>query len=274
MWPIRTSFSKKGRARLAKGVHTAIRERNGSFQVYWNNPHTGRLESKTFAPMQEAAKEDSLVKHRLKFERESFSKVGEPEKKTITLEAVYIAYLKEKQFNKHNMSRHFSAMRPFLNGVGQAPLSELSVEKLGEIKEKTMAGTRKLATAHKRLSILRTVLRWADEKGYWAMPRFPRLPPAHYEQFVPPAPHELAAMLQVSPPHLHRVIILGSQCGVGVGPCELFALTWDDMDMEQGILRIHGARKNPNAQWREVPLRQALMPTLRQGWEAVGALDT
>ncbi|MCR5813891.1 MAG: site-specific integrase [Desulfovibrio sp.] len=42
--------------------------------------------------------------------------------------------------------------------------------------------------------------------------------------------------------HIQRVII-GSQLGTRVGPCELFQLTWDDVDLNQRILRVHGSKK-------------------------------
>ncbi len=49
----------------------AIRYRAGRkspWQVYWNNPHTGKRESESFATEAEAKKEESLVKHRLRFD--------------------------------------------------------------------------------------------------------------------------------------------------------------------------------------------------------------
>lgn len=246
----------------------AIRERKGSFQVYWNNPHTGKRESKTCATRQEAEKEDSLIKHRLKFERESFDKGGtEREKSIVTLETIYMAYLKEKQFSRRNLTSHLSAMRPILRLMGQTEIAEIDYQSLVKVKDAISAGCRASATAGKRLSNLRAVMRWGAEKGFLEMPRFPTLPAPHYEKFIPPTPDELAAMLIVAPSHLQRVIILGSQCGVRVGPCELFSLTWEDVDMGQGILRIHGARKNPNAPWREVPIRESLMGIFRD-WQA------
>ncbi|WP_304736533.1 hypothetical protein [uncultured Desulfovibrio sp.] len=53
----------------------AVRERKGRaspWQCYWNNPLTGKRECANFATRQEAEKHDSLIKHRIKFERESF----------------------------------------------------------------------------------------------------------------------------------------------------------------------------------------------------------
>lgn len=80
----------------------AIRYRAGRkspWQVYWNNPHTGRRESANFITEQEAKKENSLIMHRLKHEREFFTK-EKTEQVHITLGDVYLQYLKEKQFDK------------------------------------------------------------------------------------------------------------------------------------------------------------------------------
>ena len=90
----------------------AIRFRAGRkapWQVYWNNPFTGKRESASFLTQEEALKEDSLIKHRLRFDRESFADTslflsnhaqeklqeGPP---AATLEECFLAYLKQKQF--------------------------------------------------------------------------------------------------------------------------------------------------------------------------------
>lgn len=95
----------------------AIRERKGSarpWQCYWNNPFTGKRESLSFATKEEAEKEDSLVRHRLRFERESFR----PEIKSelgmgLSLEAAYLAYLKEKQLAQRTWRNNTRLLRPY-----------------------------------------------------------------------------------------------------------------------------------------------------------------
>ncbi len=97
----------------------AIREKPGRpkpYQVYWNNPFTGKRETASFATKEEALKEDSLVKHRLKFERESFrppaveAVIQEEKPQELTLEQVYFLYLKEKQFSKKSLTWQLDAM--------------------------------------------------------------------------------------------------------------------------------------------------------------------
>lgn len=248
----------------------AIRERKGRarpWQVYWNNPITGRRESASFETRQEAEKHDSLVKHRLKFDRESFKTEEEkgPETMEITLEQAYLLYLKEKQFNQKGLSWQMDAMRLPLLLYGSLPVARIDAEKVSSLMDTMRQRPVSQATIRGRLSVLRTVLRWSADQGFCDGCRFPKLPPANYEKFIPPSPEELAAILAVAEPHIVRVVILGAQCGVRVGPSELLGLTWDDVDLLQRILRVHGAKKNAAAPWREVPIRSGLTP-LFEAW--------
>lgn len=250
----------------------AIRERKGRaspWQVYWNNPLTGKRECLNFASRQEAEKHDSLIKHRIKFDRESFrqeEKENEKEQQArdVTLETCYIAYLKEKQFSKKGLSWQMDAMRYPLQKIGLLPMTELTRKHLEQLKAEMLAMPVKQASTRGRLSVLRTVLRWCAAQGYMEPVEFPKLPPAQYEKFVPPTPAELEAIMAVSAPHIVRTVVLGAQCGVRVGPSELFALTWEDADLVRGVLRVHGAKKNPSAPWREVPIRESLLPLFRK----------
>lgn len=255
----------------------AVRERKGRaspWQCYWNNPLTGKRECANFATKLEAEKQDSLIKHRLRFERESFKGEEKEEKESteLTLEVCYLQYLKEKQFNLKALRWQMDAMRYPLRKIGLLPVTSITRQHLEKIKDEMLAMPVKQATIRGRLSVLRTVLRWCVAQGYMEPVDFPKLPPAHYEKFVPPTPDELEAIIAVAAPHVVRAVILGAQCGVRVGPSELFALTWEDVDLMRGVLRVHGAKKNPNAPWREVPIRESLMPLFLQ-WRQEDAAD-
>ena len=248
----------------------AIRERKGRaspWQCYWNNPLTGKRECANFATRQEAEKHDSLIKHRIRFDRESFRKEVEEEdgqEPAATLEICYLAYLREKQFTKKALGWQMDAMRYPLQKMGGLPVTGITRQHLEQLKAEMLAMPVKQASTRGRLSVLRTVLRWCAVQGFMEPVEFPKLPPAQYERFIPPTPEELTAIMAVAAPHIVRLVVLGAQCGVRVGPSEMFRLTWDDVDMAQGLLRVHGARKNPNAPWREVPIRESLLPLFRQ----------
>ena len=248
----------------------AIRKRDGRakpWQVYWNNPFTGKRETISFETKEEAEKEDSLVKHRLKFERESFQNERSEEKqKSLTLEAAYILYLEEKQFNKKGLAWQMDSMRMPLARFGSKELTKISKEDLQAYQDDYAQRNVKAVTVRNRMAVLRAVLRWAAEKGFCTMPQMPKLPRGVFAQFIPPSREEMLAMLEVAPSHIARVIIIGSQTGARIGGCELFGLKWEDVDMTRKIIRIHGSRKNPSMPWREVPLRDSLVPILAK-WQ-------
>ena len=94
----------------------AVRYRKGRaspWQCYWNNPLTGKRECANFATQLEAEKHDSLIKHRIKFERESFQGEEKEEKESteLTLEACFLLYLREKQFKPKGIRWQMEGMR-------------------------------------------------------------------------------------------------------------------------------------------------------------------
>ena len=257
----------------------AIRERKGRaspWQCYWRNPLTGKREYCNFVTRHEAEKHDSLIKHRIKFDRESFQKEAEEQgaSPALTLEACYLEYLKEKKFTRKSLRWQLDAMRYPLRTIGTCPITEITYETLVHIKEVMEQQNVKPVTTRGRLSVLRTVLRWCVERGFCDPVRFPKLPPARYEKLVPPTPEELQTIIQHAPPNIVRVVILGAQIGVRVGQSELLKLRWDDVDLRQRVVRVHGANKNPQAPWREVPIRESLVPVF-EAWKredaAIGA---
>ena len=263
-------FSKACRDVFGIGdEHVAIRYRKqyGTWQVYWNNPYTGKRESKSFADQKEAEKENSLIIHRLKYEPESFKPLEEPpEVEAKTLEQVYLEYLLEKQFSKIDLAKHRSNFAGILLALGNRPIAELTEADVEVVKQRII-NTNTAATANNRLRIFRTVLYYAMDKGYLARFKFPQIPAPHYQRLVPPTQEEVAAIYAAAPMHIKRVIILGAYFGVRVGPCELFQLTWEDVDLQQRLLRIHGSKKNSNAPWRDVPIKERLVEIFRQ-WQA------
>jgi integrase len=114
-----------------------------------------------------------------------------------------------------------------------------------------------------------TVFNWAKKKGILkAVPTYPDLPPAYYEHIVPPSESEMQRLLEVSPEHLQRVIIIGARCGVRVGESELLKLRWEHVDFERGVLRVQAANKNKKEPWREVPIQKDILELFREWHKA------
>lgn len=249
----------------------AIRKRpHRNYEVYWNNPFTGKRESLTVATEEEARKQDALKKYQLRFERERFRPVVEQEAAPAahTLEGAYYLYLKEKQFSKGSLGWSLTSMKIALQMLGSKPLDEITAGDLLRVKHALEALAIKPVTVRGRLSVLRTVLRWCHANGMLEdMPRFPQLPAAIYEHIVPPTQAELAALWEASPPHVQRVIVLGAYFGARVGPSEMFKLVWQDVDFPQRLVRIPSSEKNKREPWREVPIREEILP-LMQRWQA------
>lgn len=247
----------------------AVRFRKGRaspWQAYWNNPITGKRESKNFIDQKEAEKYDALIKYRIKYEKESFQKEEteqEQEAGGLTLQALYVEYLKRKHFDKRALTSVISNSRGILENLGTMDVREITKDMIKALIDKDLTTKVTATTVNRRFSILRAVLHFGVERGMIETVDFPRLPSFTCEKFVPPTAKELQALLEVSPEHIRRVIIIGSQCGVRIGRCELFGLTWQDVDFDRAVLCVHGSKKNQNAPWREIPLRQSLLDVLR-----------
>jgi len=245
----------------------AIRFREGRkspWITYWKNPFTGKTEEEAYTTEKEAKKANSLIKHRLKFERETFCREDQHQQPTTdTLEACYFLYLKEKNFSQKGAAWSIDSMRIPLERMGDSPIHEISKHHLEKLKDALSATGMKPVSVRSRMSVLRAVLRWCAEKGIIDQaPSFPKLPPPHYQHFIPPTPEEISAICSVAEPHLIRVIILGSQLGVRVGPSELYGIRWNDVDLDRAVVRVTAAKKRPDQPWREVPIRDSLHPVL------------
>lgn len=246
----------------------AIRERKGittTYQVYWNNPFTGKRESASFTSKEEAEKEDSLIKHRLKFEREYFETKCEVEKPGITLEQVFVLYMQYKQFSAKNLNRQLGSMRRILREYGGMLVNEIDYEQVVKTISQSRRGTKlKETTIFRIMTNVRCMLKWATANGLCEMPVLPKVPRGINESYIPPTPEELQRMLDVAEPHIQRVIIIGAYLGCRVGSSELFRLKWSDVNLLQAIVRIPCAKKNKAVTWREVPIRESLLPIMAQ----------
>lgn len=250
----------------------AIRKRGARYQVYWTNPFTKKREAQACATLQDAEKLDAQIKYKLVYEREDFRPAAgveePPAAKANTLEEVHYLYLKEKQFGKRCLSSQLGAMRMAYTFFASTPIGEITAAQLEEYKRCLEQKDLSTGTIRNRMSLLHSIFRWAQRHGMLeSLPEFPQLPPADYEHFVPPNRSELTRMIAVAAEHIKRVIILGSQLGGRVGPCELFRLRWDDVDFDRGIVRMPSANKNRREPWREIPIRTSLRRMLEE-WQA------
>lgn len=245
------------------------------YVVYWINPFSGKQESRSFSSLPEAEKHDAFIKYHLKYERDIFKKNEKEEEKKnkekrYTFECIFYEYLKDKKHDKTVFLSIIRTLRKTMMLYGDMPVSELTSKDIKILLKKNSEGVKK-STARTRMTMVKAVLRWAVKNGFLEkLPEFPEQPRNDYEHFIPPTPSEIRKMLHVAAPHIQRVIILGTQLGVRVGPSEMFKLRWDNIDFERNVVRVRAANKNKNEPWREIPLRKTLVEVLHR-WKTEDA---
>lgn len=251
----------------------AIRYRKDrqKWQIYWKNPWTGKIQSTFRSTKHEAQAEDSMVKHRLRFDRESF-RPKEPVEELSqddSLEAIYYAYLREKQFSRSSLDWHLKSMRLPLSMIGRKRMNAISRQDLAAVLRKHTESSVKPVTVRGRMRVLLTVMRWSLRRGYVdVLPQFPELPPAAYEVAVPPTPEEAIQIIGHASEHVQRVVVLGAKLGIRIGPSEMFRLQWEAVDLARGVVRVPAAKKNLREPWREVPIKDSLIGVFRVWQEA------
>ncbi len=240
--------------------------RKKPFQVYWQNPITKKQESASYATMPEAQKAEAQIKYRLAWEKESFRLAEEPQEETPddSLETIDALYLQEKKPSYKVLLWHLDGMKIPLEMLGRCRIGSITRKDMGRVLARLQTLGTKSTTVRGRMKVFFTVMRWALKRGYIdALPLFPELPQADYEHFVPPTPEEALAIYEHAPDHIRRVIILGSKVGVRVGPSELFKLRWEHVDLARRVIRVQAAKKNHKEPWREVPIKDSLMPVIQ-----------
>jgi integrase len=252
----------------------AVRERKGRskpFQVYWRNPHNGRQESRSFETALEARRYDAEIKYRLEFQPDTLKPQAErpmrpaEEKTAFCLEDVYIAYLREKQFSRQRVETYTAAMKLPLAALGRKDITRITEQDLAMVTTQILAADIRQTSACYYARLFFAVLHWARRRHFISqMPLLPELPAVHCRHFVPPSQEELAALYAAASPSIRRVIVLGSKLGLRVGPCEMFRLTWADIDFLRNVCRVPAAAKNKAEPWREVPLHPSILPVLKE----------
>lgn len=166
-------------------------------------------------------------------------------------------------------------LRPVLRLVGGWQARRLKPQQLSEFVERQRLSGVSLATAVLRAKLLLTIMRWGVGTGRLTVNPLDgvRFPKPQSRRVMPPSLIEARKMRDVAAPHVARVITLGMMAGPRIGPSELFRLRWDDVDLDAGIIRMPNAKKGAHAESRLIPVRDDVLPVLRQ-WAAEDAALT
>lgn len=202
------------------------------YRATWTNPFTKKRER---GPWQEdrnkAVELDSLIKHKLKFERDYFKPENYEEKASdeLSVSEICLAYLEQGEMTdstRTNNWYHFKSVSPFL---GDVYISELDKGHMKAL-EKHLRIERGLKqnTINRKVSIVRSAFIWAEEEGV-----IESNPIDGYvckrgkdKKFEPPTRDETEKLFQAASPHVRRCIIIGWHTGVRIGPSELLKMEW------------------------------------------------
>ncbi|MBQ9536700.1 MAG: site-specific integrase [Desulfovibrionaceae bacterium] len=247
----------------------AIRNRKTGqypWQVYWNNPFTHKRESKSYATEREAQEADSMIRHRLKFDPESFRPLEEPEETTteLTVEDAFVLYMKNKQYSVRETRHVFTIFKRLSPYYGDMLISDVDKTLFTDIQKGLAKEGVKDTSIHHYLTVLKRFLNWTIEHDLRPPLEKITLSNGVCEKFVTPTQQELTLMYEHAHPMIKRLIIIGAYCGVRTGESEMLQLQWADVNFNDNILRVHGSHKNKNAPWRDVPIQSTIKPLLEQ----------
>lgn len=257
------------------------KDRRLKWRAVWRNPFTGQKESASFATKQEAEKHDSLIKHRLKYDRDSFRDGAAPSRDELILDDLLNIYIKRQKREAESLASELSHARCILSAkvkveesgalhpFGHIIVTKLTRKHVAQVVASQQLSNVKPSTIHRRLAIVSAALRWAEEEGLITenpVPRF-RRPKATPERFPPPTLEEQDRLIAAAAPHIRRIITIGVALGLRVGSSELLRLKWADFDSSLESVRVTAARKNPDRPWRDLFVREDLRPILA-AWRA------
>jgi len=121
----------------------------------------------------------------------------------------------------------------------------------------------KNVSINKHLALVKSILNYAYNADLLDKPVRVTLLPDDRDVIYPPTQEEFHAILRHAKPSTFRLAVLSALTGVRPGRKELFSLTWDDVDFNEGILRITSAKK------RGIPARFIPLTDQLRGFLAV-----
>jgi len=251
--------------------------KNGTirYRVCWRNPITGKLEFGLWTSKAAAERLDDETKVRLKHDKASF-KPEEEQPEVIRVADVLLLYHSRAERAEITKKMDFYHLRQVVSALGDLEVGELARRHLQNFEDEQRKSGVKQNTIQRRLSILRAALNWCVEREFLTTSPMAgyKLKRGQDERFIPPTPAEVSAIIANAPDHIIRAVVLGYNLGLRIGPSELFALQWDSFRLDETppVAIFRASSKNPDEQWRKVPIKVYLLPWLRR-WRAEDTLQ-
>lgn len=182
----------------------------------------------------------------------------------ITVEELSAAYLASNHLRAVTMRTTRSHLAPMLRLYRQRRVHTLGADEMRVFVECQLVRGVGRTTISLRLTRFLAVVKWGVDTG-----RLRRLPPIQISvprgrsrRVAPPSMEELRRLLAHAAPHVQRVILLGLYSGARIGPSELFRLRWEDVDLDEGVIRMPNAAKGCGNEMRTIPIHPELLSLL------------
>lgn len=179
------------------------------------------------------------------------------------------AYLREKRFapksHRELVIRLAKIILPAIGHRRALRLNHADMDAYVDKRRTTRAQRKKTfirdSTIRREVTDIKSILNWSVKRRPPLIPHNPvssYSPPAADDAVImPPTADEAAAIYEAAPEHLKRAITLAYYTGLRPGAVELLRLSWADISMEVGIIRIRSASKG-GPRLRDVPIHDGL----------------
>lgn len=246
-------------------VHHEQWRRGNRWIVKWRDPWSGKRRSRGFPDETAAQNFDAAQLLLAAHEKELIQRARQQRaaKYRITVNDLLTRYIGQlaAPVTRVSSGYHVQSLLDIFGTRQAGRMTGADVAAWIEIQRQRGVGD---TTIVRRVSILRAALRWGVRENLLEANPIPdlRLPKARSKRVPPPTPQEARRIMEHAAPHIQRVIILGTATGARVGPSELFRITWTDIDLHEGMVRIHTADKGARQPSRDVPLRPDVLALL------------
>jgi integrase len=192
-----------------------------------------------------------------------------------TFREVVRAYLLDRQESLADST--IAGMLPKIESIYLPALGDILATNVNETRIRQYVDERcrlvKRTTVHRELSDIRAILNWAVKKRVIASNNMAgaTFPKRDDERIRPPSSEEVKRILEHSPDHLRRCLLIGWFCGLRMGE-ELFSLKWHAVDWDRQQLFIVSADKGGLPD-RPVPIASIFLPHLAKWFAEDGEKD-
>jgi len=235
--------------------------------VEWKDVWCGELQEKAFVSEAEAKAFSKEQENRLRQERDiqlGVRKKIDPKKDKYTVNELLDMFIANRisERTREGYMYHTKPLRQMFGSRKAHRLTRQDAEifaRVGAVRGLAQA------TIARRLGILRAALNWAEREGHISHSSWSglRVRKGKAREWPIPTVEQLAAVIAVAPDRVVRTILLGLYTGCRIGPCELFRLQWQHVDIDNRTIYIPASRKGHSSNpFRAIPMRDDLVPAL------------